>query len=44
MLITNFRPVKGSKEYYRVSMRHGISEVYEGERHTLRIIFHDAVG
>jgi uncharacterized protein len=44
MIITNFRPIKGSKEYYRVSMRHGISEVYERERHTLRIIFHNAVG
>jgi len=43
-IITNFRHVKGSKEYYRISMRHDRSEVYEEERHTLRIIFHDALG
>lgn len=40
---TNFRPVRGSKGYYRANMKHGVSEVLSGERYTLGIIFHDAL-
>ena len=38
----NSRPHRGTKGDYRVKLRHGVSTVRSGRRHTLGIIFHDA--
>jgi len=38
----NNRPVKGTRGDYQVKMRHGVSRLLTGQRHTLGVIFHDA--
>lgn len=38
---TNFRPVNGSRGYYRAKLKHGVSEVLSGHRYAMGIIFHD---
>jgi hypothetical protein len=42
VIAVHHRPVQGTRGTYRVNLRHGVSEVREGRRHTLGIIFHDA--
>jgi hypothetical protein len=39
---TRWRPVQGTRGHYRVNIRHGVSAVTRGIRHTLGIVYHDA--
>jgi hypothetical protein len=39
---TRYRPVKGSRGFYRTSLRHGVSRLKRGVRFTLGVIYHDS--
>jgi len=42
LIAVHERPVQGTRGVYRVKLRHGVSKVRSGQRHTAGIIFHDA--
>ncbi len=42
LFAVHHRPAAGSRGSYRVNLRHGVSRLRSGHRHTLGIIFHDA--
>ena len=42
VIAVHHRPVHGTRGTYRVNLRHGVSRVRSGQRHTAGIIFHDA--
>ena len=42
LFTTKFRPAKSTRGYYRVAIRHGVSEIRSGNRMNVGLIFHDA--
>lgn len=42
LFTTHSRPKSGARGHYRAQLKHGVSTVHSGQRHTLGIIFHDA--
>jgi uncharacterized protein len=42
LFAVHHRPVRGTRGFHRVNLRHGVSAMRSGHRHTLGIIFHDA--
>jgi uncharacterized protein len=42
LFAVHHRPVQGSRGFYRVNMRHGVSRLHTGKRYTAGVIFHDA--
>jgi len=42
VIATRYRPVRGVRGFYRANVRHGVSKLHGGSRHTLGILFHDA--
>jgi hypothetical protein len=42
VITTRYRPMRGVRGFYRANVRHGVSALHSGYRHTLGILFHDA--
>jgi hypothetical protein len=42
LFAVHHRPLQGNRGFYRVNLRHGVSRIRSGKRHTLGVIFHDA--